>query len=270
MTLAPRPGDDPPQVRGPSGASAVALRAPLAGGTALGTVVLVLLAAATAHLEGGASANERGTNSWAQAVVLLVAAGVLGFYARRVLLCAFEDDRAVPWFRDERDAKPWTSDVGAFVAVAVLSFLPLIAWTAVRRGLDAPGWVSVAVNSASLVYATAVFPFAHAAAVLRGSALAGTPSAALRAIRAAPSAARAAIRPTFFFLVLVAISTVMSGWFTPPPGASPVIEDHTTGRDAMRVAVFLVRSAAVWAALISFRAAGVLAREVPEVGEVLR
>jgi hypothetical protein len=270
MTSAPRPGDDPPQVRGSAGAPPDARRAPLAGGTALGTAVLVLLAAAAAHLEGGADPDQRRTNAYAQAVVFLVAAGVLGFYARRVLLCAFEDDRPVPWFRDERDARPWTSDVGAFVAVAVLSFLPLLAWTALRRAVEAPAWASVAVNSASLVYATAVFPFAHAAAVLRGTVLAGTPSVALRAIRAAPTAARAAIRPTFFFLALLAVSAVMSGWFTPPPGGSVVVEDHTTGRDALRVAVFVVRSAAVWAALVSFRAAGVLAREAPEVGEVLR
>lgn len=283
MNPSPRPDQDPPgdvphdgvpaeeappdSDRGPPVSG---LRAPLLGGTVVGTALLILLSAASAHLEGGATPEERRTNAWAQAAVLLVAAGVLGFYARRVLLCAHEDDRRVPFGRDERDPRPWTSDVAAFVAVAFLSFLPLVAWTVVGRAVGAPAWASVAVSSASLVYATAVFPFAHAAVVMRGTILAGTPSVALRAIRSSPVAARAAITPTFTFLALLSASMVMSGWFTPPPDGAAAIEDHTAGRDLLRVAVFLVRSAAAWAALASFRAVGLLAREVPEVGEVLR
>lgn len=278
MTGVPEPGD-PPSAAAPGSAAparAVTLTTPFRGGTLLGFGVLAAFAACLSLLEGGATAGERDVNAWLRAVFVLVTLGVLGFYGRRVLLCAAQDDRPVPWFRDPRDASPWTSDVGAFFVVLLVAFFPVVAWLLVRRAIDAPSWLAVLVHSASLVAATFLLPFVHAAAVLQNTVLAARPGAALRALRVNASAARRAVTPTFVFLALVALSVVISSSFNPPaaPASSldppKPIDDHTALRDGLRLVAFGVRVAAVWAALASFRATGLVVRESPEIGEVVR
>jgi hypothetical protein len=255
---------------GTGSATTPALWAPFRGGTVVGFGVLAALAVLASVLEGGATSDARWQRAFARVALLAVAACVLGFYARRIIVCASEDDRPVPWFRDERDGTPWTHAVGHFVAVAVIVFAPLIVWSFLRRVLEAPSWLSILVSSACLVLATYQLPFSLAGAVLRGSALAAGPATALRVLRADFRAARAAVTPTFVFLALVAASFVVSGAFNPSPDGGRTIDDHTVLRESLRVAAAVLRIGAAWAALVCFRAVGLLVRDAPRVREVLR
>ena len=71
-------------------------------------------------------------------------------------------------------------------------------------------------------------------------------------------------------LLLLALAAVVSGSFAEPPRGGARIEDHTSGRDTLRIVAFVLRFAAGWAALVSARVAGLIVRDVPEVREEIR
>lgn len=261
-------GPGPEEVRPPTGAGAAgSLAAPFRGGALLGFVALAALVAASAALEGGVGDDPARLLS--TPLVYLGMAALLGLYAHRVTLCALQDDRPVPWFGDARDETTWMQDVATFAAVLVVSLGPTVLLSIAVGALDGPVWCAWAVVLGGLALASFQFPFAVLSSVLRQGARGAGWSGPLRAWRADRGAARSVALPTAWFLGLFALSFAAAGWLVRPLRDAKPEADHTAARDAGRVLVFALRTAAVWAAFVTFRRAGALGRLVPSVREAL-
>lgn len=245
-------------------------RTPLRGGTIAATAALTVLAAGMSWWEGGATDDQHLYRQLGQSVLLAGAALVLAISSRRIVLCTVEGDRPVPWGRDERDqATSWVQDAGTFAAVLVMSLLPALVLSVAGHAVGAPTWVQMIVAAAGLLFAAAHFPFAIASSVLRNGAMGALWGVSRRAFKANPFAARTAVGPALAFFVLFAGSFVVAGLLVPGYEDAKDRYDHTVARDLARGLVFVLRFAALWAALCTCRVAGLLARDVPEIREVL-
>jgi hypothetical protein len=244
------------------------LRTPLAAGVAHVTFALLVLMAATAWLEGGARRDERSWHSLAQVGIAVPAVLLLGAWSRRITVCTAEE-RPVPWGGDPRDETSFFVAAGHYVVSLFLSLAPLFVWTSLNSQLGAPPWVSGIVMAGCLAVATLHFPFAHASVTMRSDPLGALPSRSRAAWRADRAAAKITILPSGAFFALAGLSILLSGMFNPRHDQDQPVADHTTLRDVGRAGVFVLRGAAVWAALVTARVAGLLVRDVPAIREVL-
>jgi hypothetical protein len=241
---------------------------PFRGGSALGFAILVGLAAYSAVLEGGME-NEAG-RLLAKPLAVLAMGVFLAIYARRVIVCALQDDRPVPWFKDARDTTTWMQDLGSFAAVTVAALGPLLLLSILLNVSDAPVWAWWAIAGAGLVVATLHLPLALTGSVLKDGALGAGYGGARRAWRADRAAAASVARPTALFLGLFAVSIAVGQWFVKPLRDTRESADHATAREIARMIVFGFRTASVWAAFCMFRRAGLVARDVPAIREALQ
>jgi hypothetical protein len=241
------------------------LRWPTKGGMLGGVLALLALAFVSSRFEGGASQHERETRAMLQWLACGPALfAVLGHYAWRAVSCTYPAERPVPWAGDPQETASMGQRVASFAAVCVLSFAPMFVWTMLRTPLGAPSWVDAIVLAATACVGAAMFPLGLAAAAIRGSPLAATPGPVLRMWRAEPRAARIAAATSLAFVGLLLASMWLAGSKT-PSGDS----DKDPMSDGMRWAIFALRGAGFYAALVSFRVAGLLAREVPAIREVV-
>jgi len=246
---------------------------PTKGGMLGGVIVLVALAYVSSRFEGGASQAERETRAMLQWIVcgpLVFAA--LGHYAWRAVACTYPAERAAPWGGDPQETATMGQRIASFAAVSFISFAPLVVWTSVRAPLGAPGWVDGVVVAATACVGAAMFPLGLAAAAVRGSPLAAMPGPVLRMWRAEPRAARIAAATALVFVGLLLAAAWAAGSPKLPSdslmaGESPHAKDPMS--DGLRWLVFALRAAGFYAALVSFRVAGLLAREVPSIREVV-
>lgn len=251
------------------------LRWPLGGGMLGGVLLLTALAVASAFAEGGYSTWQREQRAWVQAGILFAAISVLGHYAWRAVACTFPAERPVPWFGDSGDDVPAPRKVGFFFSVALLSFLPAAIWLVLRRALDPAPWVDWTVVAVTCAWGASCLPFGLAGAVVQGSALAAMPGTVMRVRRAEPHAARIASACSIAFVGLLVFSMWLAATFvhqpkeTPLPGDLPKVVPDMVG-NGLRIALIAIRATGFYAALVSFRVAGLLVRDVPQVREVLR
>jgi hypothetical protein len=252
------------------------LRWPLRGGMLGGVVLLTALAYLSAHFEGGATVSQRDRHSYAQSAVFLVALFVLARYGWRAIVCSYPEERRPPWGPDEGDAAPLAASTGTFVSVTLLAFLPMAIWLVARRAVDPAPWVNWTVVFAAAAYAGATLPLGLAGAVVRGSPLAALPATVHRMRRAEPRAARIASATGMAFVVAFVLSFLLAALLVKSPSANLLPGDTPRGAQAETVApvvflaLFVLRAAGFHAALVSFRVAGLLVREVPEVREAVR
>jgi hypothetical protein len=241
------------------------LRWPTKGGMLGGVIALVALAYASSRFEGGAEQHDVETRAMLQWIVcgpLVFAA--LGHYSWRAVSCTYPAERPVPWGSDPQETAPLGRRVSSFVVVCVLSFAATLVWTSVRGPIGAPSWLDAVVLAATACAGAAMFPLGLAAAVVRGDPLAAMPAPVLRMWRAAPYAARIAWFTALVFVGLLFASSWLAGSKTPAGGGS-----KDSMGDGLRWAIFALRAAGFYAALVSFRVAGLLVREVPEIREVV-
>lgn len=270
------PGDVPLPSGGPAPAPSPwrsVILTPLRGGTLLGTCALALLAACGAWLEGGSTAEAHLYRQLGQAIVGMASVAVLSVYARRIVLCTAEGDRPVPWFTDAHDdATTWKLDLASFLAVLLSALAPALFVNTAALVTGAPRALTGFAVFVGLVAGALHFPFAALSVVLRNGPLGAWYAGSLRAWRSHAAVARTAVLPALAFLGLTVLASVLGGWLVPAPYDewSRPIADHTTGRDLARAAVFGLELAALLAALCTFRVAGLLARDVPEIREVLQ
>jgi len=237
-------------------------------------IALTALAYASSRFEGGVSQSALETNAMVRAVVLFAALMVLGHYAWRAVSCTYPAERPVPWgFGDDADGTPMGRRVGTFLAAFVIAFAPLIVWISVRAPLGAPAWVGVLVVAALAAFGGAVFPLGLAGAVVQGNPLGAMPGTARRMWKADPHAARIAAGASLVFVGLLLASTWISDSIKPPAdsqmaGEFPHSVKDPTG-EGLRWAIFGLRAAGLYAALVSFRVAGLLVREAPGVREAV-
>lgn len=270
----PAPDGSPAPADGPPSPWGDVVRTPLRGGALLALLLATPLVAWLSWLEGGI--GDDAGKLLLQPLLVLVLLLVLGVFARRIALATLED-RPVPWFRDERDATSWVQDVASFAAMLVLALVPTIVASAALSAFGAPAWLTGVVALAGVVFAAIHFPFALASSVVRPGGFGAGWGGTFRAWRANRDAAPVAVRPTAVFLGLAVLSVVLASWLVPHYAESQASDDparrlaldRSTSRDVGRVLVFAVRFAALWAALCSFRVAGMLVRDVPEVREAL-
>jgi hypothetical protein len=249
------------------------LRYPTKGGMLGGTIALVALAFVSSRFEGGASQHERETRAMLQWIVcgpLMFAA--LGHYSWRAVSCTYPSERPVPWGGDPQESTPLGHRIASFVTVSVLSFAALFAWTTIRAPIGAPSWLDTIVLAATACLGAAMFPLGLAAAAVRGSPLAAMPGPVIRMWRAEPRAARiASITSLAFVGLMMAAAWAAASAKTPSDafmaGDAATTKDPTS--DGLRWLVFALRAAGFYAALASFRVAGLLAREVPAIREVV-
>lgn len=254
------------------------LRTPLTKGVLPGTIGLFAAMALVAWLEGGATHDDRGYQSWAQAAILIPSLAVLGLYARRITICTIEE-REIPVGPDRADETTWTSAAGLFLVVVVVSLAPVFLWTSIQAAVGAPTWVSLAVVALCMVPAALHFPFAHAAVTLKADPLAAFPARSIAVWRRDSDSAKIAVGPSYAFFALFVLSITFSALFDPgtqrnfdPSEADlrrQAAADHTLLRDLGRAGMFVIRAGAVWAALVSARVSGLLARDVPAIREIL-
>jgi hypothetical protein len=245
------------------------VRWPLRGGMLGGVIALTVLAWLSAQFEGGATQSEIETRSYGRALVLLAAAATLGHYAWRAVACTYPAERPVPWGGDDLDGTPLARRVSGFVGASLISFFPLVVWLWLRPvlGMPAPAyWTGFAFLAG---FGAALFPLGLAGTVVRGSALGALPGPVMRMWRAEPRAARIAWATAAVFVGLLLLAQVLAG--------VRALVDRTPGEigpdllpEWRRWLVFALRAAGFYAALVSFRVAGLLVREVPAIGEVVR
>lgn len=246
------------------------LLCPLRGGTLLGLVLLGLLTAWMSSLEGGATYDDRYQNSLLQGVIGVVALLVIGLYARRIMVCTFPVERPVPWFRDPEDDATALSASLDFITIVGLVSAPLMVVMTVTAFVDWPGWLEWMLRLAAALLAAAQLPFALVGAVGRGTVLGALPRTVVRIVKAEPRATKIAAGSALAFAGLFVLSFLLSTLYAPEKANANLGEADTTAlRSAGRVGLFLMRFVAAWAALVSFRVAGLLARDVPEVREIL-
>jgi len=249
------------------------LRWPTKGGMLGGVIAPVALAFAASRFEGGASQPERETRAMLQWLACGPALfAVLGHYAWRAVSCTYPAERPVPWGGDPQETASMGQRVASFAAVSVLSFAPMCVWTMLRTPLGAPPLVDGIVLAATACVGAAMFPLGLAAAAIRGSPLAATPGPVLRMWRAEPRAARIAAATSLAFVGLLAAAAWAAG--SPKLPADALMADggaHAKDptSDGLRWLIFGLRAAGFYAALVSFRVAGLLAREVPGIREVV-
>ncbi len=254
------------------------LRTPLAKGVLPGTILLLVAMAVVSWLEGGASRDARRYQTWIQAALLIPSLAILGLYARRITICTIEE-REIPVGMDGADETPWHTGAGLFAVVVFVSILPVFVWTSIQSAVGAPTWVSLTVVALCMVPAALHFPFAHAAVTLKADALAAFPGRSIAVWRRDRDSARIAVGPSYAFFALLVLSITLSALFNPrmddnfDPSAAELrrqaAADHTLLRDLGRAGMFVIRAGAVWAALVSARVSGLLARDVPAIREIL-
>jgi hypothetical protein len=245
------------------------VRWPLRGGMLGAVFLLTGIAYLLSRFESGGSPSARETAAMVQGGLALVAILVLGHYAWRAVACTFPRERPVPWGVDEEEVRPLTQRVTTFIAVLAISFAPLLAWLGLRRPIGAPGWLDAVVVLLAAAFGASMFPLGLAGAVARGTPLAALPRPVLRMWRAEPRAARIAWFTSLVFVGLFALSALVAALATKRmpndaefggPGKDPM-------NDGTRWAIFALRAVAFYAALVSFRVAGLLVREVPGMHE---
>jgi hypothetical protein len=251
------------------------LRWPLRGGMLGGVVLFTALAYASASCEGGWAPSERDQRAMTHAAVIFAAVLALAVYAWRAVRCTWPQERRVPWLGDDGDDTPLSSVFGTFLPVVFLSFLPMIVWLSLRGPLAPAGWVDWMAIAASGLYAGAVFPLGLAGAAVKGSALAAMPGTVRRMWRAEPHAARIAAMTGIAFMAALLLSTWLATTFVKVPRDASITIDRPRTEPVtvpawLFAAVFVLRAAAFYAALVACRVAGLLVREVREIGEVLR
>jgi hypothetical protein len=264
-------GPSSPEVR--RGQWGEVIRWPLSGGMLGGVIALVALAFASSRLEGGASPSARDQNAMLQGVVMLAAFAVLGHYAWRAVSCTYPAERPVPWGGDDAEGSPLVRRVGAFAAAFMFSFMPLIAWLWTRGLVHPAPWIDTLVVAVLAAFGGAMLPLGLAGAVVRGNPLGATPATVRRMWRAEPYAARVAACASLAFVGLLIASTwaAQSGALPSDaymPGEGPRGAKDPMG-DGLKWTIFALRGAGFYAALVSFRVAGLLVREVPAIREVV-
>jgi hypothetical protein len=241
---------------------------PLRDGTLAGVLALAVLAALFSWRDGGADHEERYVNTILQLVIGAGVFVVLAQYARRIVK-ATVGGRPVPWGRDDADETTlWqnTSDMAGAVVV-LLSPLGLFLIADTVWGFEwLVRWPAVVLLG---LLAAVQFPLAVAAVVVKDDVVAAFPRTPLRMWRAEPAAARSACGAAAVFLGLTIASLYLATAFNHGVGPRDVIEDHSALRDAGRVGLFALRAVGLYAALLSFRMAGLLVRDVPKVREIL-
>jgi hypothetical protein len=251
------------------------LRWPLKGGMLGGVFLFAVLAYASASFEGGSTSSQRDEHAMVRAVVIFAALLVLGIYSWRALVCSWPAERPVPWGRDDGYDVPLSRVFSTFFPVLFFSFLPMVVWLAARGFVHAPSWVDWLVIFATAIYAGAVFPLGLAGAVVRGSPLAALPGPVARMRRAEPYAAGIASKSGVIFVVALVFSAWLAARFVVVPADYSILSDASIREPVtvpawLFVALVLLRGAGFYAALVSFRVAGLLVREVPEISEVLK
>ncbi len=253
-------------------------RWPLAGGMLGGVLLLTAMAYVSSQWEGGATESQRETRAmllWMLTAPAVFAA--LGHYAWRAVACTCPAERPVPWFGDPNDEAPFVRRVQSFAVVVVVSFAPLLVWTMFHARLGVPTWVHGAALAAFSAVGAALFPLGLAAAVVAGNPMAAMPGTVLRMWKAEPRAARIAAGTALVFIGLL----LLSGWIGsasagPSDAGMAAASDASKHADkdplgeGMRWTIFALRAAGFYAALASFRVAGLLVREVPAVREAVR
>lgn len=242
---------------------------PVRSGAWPAAVALLVVAALLSWFDGGATQDQRRLFRVVQIAIGGLALVVLGIYARRIVRAAAHGDRPVPWLRDRDDELPWWNVVGEFLAVFVIAQLPLVLLLIALAFVELPAWVSLPAGALMCLFGAAQFPLALVAATLRGSVLAAFPRTVLRVWRTEPHASRVAGVTSVAFVALLLISFALAAGMNPRLPRS-VIDDHTTWRTVTRVGLTVLRFGAFYAALVSFRVAGLLVHEVPEVRESIR
>lgn len=253
------------------------VRWPLGGGMLGAVILFAVLAYASACFEGGNSSSQRDQQAWGQALVFFAAVVALGVYSWRAISCTYPAERRVPWLRDAEDGTPLTRVLGLFVSVLFLTFLPAAIWLAVRLSVHPAEWVDWLVISAACAYGAACLPLALAGAVVRGSPLAAMPGSIAKIRRADPRASRIASMTSVLFVACLILSFWLASEFVKEPGGSLVLLPGERARKEpdpvgpwLFGALTALRAAGFYAALVSFRVAGLLVREVPEIREAMK
>lgn len=250
------------------------VRWPLSGGMLGGVILLTLLAAASAHLEGGSTVAARETRSYLGGGVSVVALMTLGHYAWRAVACTFPAERTVPWGKDPADDSSPLQRLSAFIGVLTLSFLPLLLWVSFQAPIGAPVWLFWFVTVIASLSGAAIFPLGLAGSVALGSALGALPWRVRRMWKANPAAARIAAASALTFVGMLLVSAILADAFVTKPKPGDILTASSAGERDMVGPVLLwslvaLRAGGFYAALVSCRVAGLLVREVPEIREVL-
>lgn len=247
---------------------------PLKGGMLGGVLLLTLLAATTAHLEGGSTLAARETRAYLNGALSVVALMTLGHYAWRAVACTFPAERAVPWGKDDADGSSLFQRLSTFVGVFALSFLLVLLWVTLQAPIGAPVWLYWFVTVIASLAGAAIFPLGLAGSVAIGSAIGALPWRVRRMWKANPAAARIAATSALVFVGMLLLSAVLADVFVTKPkegdflfGASRAETDMVG--PVLRWTLVVLRAAGFYAALVSCRVAGLLVREVPEIREVL-
>ncbi len=278
----PPPEDDPPGEPAPAGEedagpSREEYRAlwlsvvlwPLRNGTLVAVALLAGAAAALAFFDGGATPGDRRLNEVLQFAVGGLTAVVLAVYARRVVFNTVKGDVPVPWGRDPRDEVGWLVAVKNFCVVLVITLLPFGAFAAVQLFVEIRDWAMPFVITGLLLLAAFQFPVALVAATAKDDPLAALPGGAFRVWRAGPYAGFVAGTVAVASVGLLVAASFAASWWLDPARVDQELVEHTTSRTLARIALGMLRFGALYLALVSFRVAGLLARDVPEVEEVL-
>jgi hypothetical protein len=251
------------------------VRWPLSGGMLAGVILLTLLAAASAHLEGGSTVAARETRAYLGGAVSVVALMTLGHYAWRAVACTFPVERPVPWGKDDADGSSLFQRLSAFIGVFALSFLPVLLWVSFQARIGAPVWLYWTVIVIASLAAAAIFPLGLAGSVAMGSALGAMPWRVRRMWKANPAAARIASSSALVFVGMLLVSALLAAAFVAKPKPGDILTEASRGERDMVGPVLLwtlvvLRAGGFYAALVSCRVAGLLVREVSEIREVLK
>lgn len=242
---------------------------PLKHGTLLAVLILAALSAVLSLLDGGATQDARTFQAFLKIPVGVAALVVLGIYARRIVWSTVEGDRPVAWFRDRSDDTPWTGAVTQFAACAVTCLMPFGIFLVVDFVMEFRPFVTVAGAVALALLGGAQLPLALVATTVQGKLTAALPHKLLRIWRAEPHASRVAAATSVAFAVVLLVTFLLADGFN-PDDPTRMIDDHTAVRTTGRVTLGVLRLAAFYCALVSFRVAGLLVRDVPEVREALK
>lgn len=242
---------------------------PVKSSTLPAVLLLLLVAALLSFLDGGSTRDIRTTARLAQIAVGAGGLCILGIYARRIVRSAVKGDRPVPWFRDREDELPWWKAVADFMTIVAITMIPLGIYWLVTFFVEVPVWADRIARPALCLLGAAQIPLAIVAYTVKDSVLAAGPFTVRRVWRAEPHAARVAGVTAVACVALMLLSFAFAAGFA-PRDVNLKIDDHTALRTAGRVGLTVLRFAALYAALVSFRVAGLLVHEVPEVRETLR